>query len=112
MADLRAAIADGTTPGDFFVAGGQQLTACTVGDGYALHIVAAANNTSCEFAQEVMRVQTRELNPTNDNIRDHLSPNIEAKSPITQELYNVNCGEDSSGVITCTGGNNAKIYMY
>lgn len=108
---LLEAVMSGISVGETFTAAGQQMTACTVGDGYALNITAAGSNTSCEFAREVMRIQTQDLDATNDNIRDHLSPYIKAKSPATGKVYNVKCSENSSGVIVCTGGQNASIYM-
>lgn len=95
-----------------FTIGRYELDACVVGDGYALNIVAAGEATSCEFAREVMDIQTEGLNPTGDNIRDHLEPSIEAHSPATGKTYNVSCSEDMNHVITCTGGDNARIFMY
>lgn len=91
---------------------GQQATTCVYGDGFGLHMVAAGENTSCEFATAVMEEQTRGLNATYDNVRDHLKSPVDAVSPVTGERYTMKCSVAASNLITCTGGNNATVFMF
>lgn len=110
--DITAAIMSGVDVGDSFVAGGTQMTACIVGDGFGLHMNAAGTNTSCEFARAVQNAQTNGLNATEDNIRDHLMHYVRVTSPVTGKAYDMECSTKSDRVIVCTGGNDANVYMY
>lgn len=108
--DMTAEIYNNPAPGSTFTADGEQVTTCIYGDGYAVNLVAAGPSTSCGFAKAVFNEQTKGLNATEDNIRDHLQPNIKAKSPATGKTYDLRCNTQDD-VVVCTGGNNAKIYM-
>lgn len=108
--DMTAEIYNNPAPGSTFTADGEQVTTCIYGDGYAVNLVAAGPSTSCDFAKAVFNEQTKGLNATEDNIRDHLQPNIKAKSPATGKTYDLRCSTQDN-VVVCTGGNNAKIYM-
>lgn len=108
--DMTAEIYNNPAPGSTFTADGEQVTTCIYGDGYAVNLVAAGPSTSCGFAKAVFNEQTKGLNATEDNIRDHLQPNIKAKSPATGKTYDLRCSTQDD-VVVCTGGNNAKIYM-
>lgn len=113
--DLRQALVDevynNPSPGTKFMVGDEELTVCVYGDGYGTNLVVAGPNTSCDFATEVFNKQTEGLNATHDNIRDNLQPNIQATSSATGKTYDVSCGTQSDGVVVCTGGDNAKIYI-
>ncbi|QGU01854.1 hypothetical protein CKALI_04890 [Corynebacterium kalinowskii] len=91
---------------------GQQSTVCVYGDGYGLNLVAAGQNTSCEFARAVMDAQIEEIKAEMANVRDHLKSPIDVMSPVTGERYTMQCSTAPSKLITCTGGNNATVYMY
>lgn len=108
---MTAEIYNNPNPGSTFTAAGEQATTCIYGDGYGLNLIAAGPNTSCDFAKAVFNQQTKGLNATEDNIRDHLRSNIKAKSPATGKTYDLRCSTQDD-VVVCTGGNNAKIYMY
>ncbi|WP_257962989.1 hypothetical protein [Corynebacterium amycolatum] len=109
--DMTAEIYNNPSPGSTFMAAGEQATTCIYGDGYGLNLIAAGPNTSCDFAKAVFNQQTEGLNASEDNIRDHLQPNIKAESPATGKTYDLSCSTQDD-VVVCTGGNNAKIYMY
>lgn len=109
--DMTAEIYKNPNPGSTFTAGGEQATTCIYGDGYGLNLIAAGPNTSCEFAKAVFNEQTKGLNASEVNIRDHLRSNIKAKSPATGKTYDLSCSTQDD-VVVCTGGNNAKIYMF
>ena len=109
--DMTAEIYNNPSPGSTFMAAGEQATTCIYGDGYGLNLIAAGPNTSCDFAKAVFNQQTEGLNASEDNIRDHLQPNIKAKSPATGKTYDLSCSTQDD-VVVCTGGNSAKIYMY
>lgn len=108
---MTAEIYNNPSPGSTFMAAGEQATTCIYGDGYGLNLIAAGPNTSCDFAKAVFNQQTEGLNASEDNIRDHLQPNIKAKSPATGKTYDLSCSTQDD-VVVCTGGNNAKFYMY
>lgn len=91
---------------------GVESEVCVYGDGHGLNLVTAGANTSCEFAIAVFEAQTDGYNPTGDNIRDHLQPEIQVLSPVTDQEYTMNCANDERNFITCTGGDNAAVYMY
>lgn len=99
-------------PGDPIRIGSEEATICVYGDGYGLGLVAANKNTSCDFARAVMATQVDGLNPTDDNVRTTLKPQVRATSPVTGQTYTMNCSNDSNNLIVCTGGDNAKVYMY
>lgn len=109
--DMTAEIYNNPSPGSTFMAAGEQATTCIYGDGYAVNLVAAGPSTSCDFAKAVFNQQTEGLNASEDNIRDHLQPNIKAESPATGKTYDLSCSTQDD-VVVCTGGNSAKIYMY
>lgn len=60
--------------------------------------------TSCAFAEEVRQAYTRAGSDLN-------ARTVEAVSPVTGERYDMTC-EPSRGVIACTGGNNALVYLF
>lgn len=101
-----------TQEGDPVTIKGTPATLCVYGDGYALHMVAAGPNTSCDFARELMRQQTAGLNATDDNVRDHLQSTLTVASPVTGGSYDMSCAVDADRLITCSGGNNATVFMY
>jgi len=107
---MRDIIYSNSSPGTTFT-GGEEMTVCVYGDGYRTNLVVAGPNTSCEFATEVFHQQTDGLNATADNIRDNLKPNIQATSPATGQTYDVSCGTQGDGVVACSGGNDARIYI-
>lgn len=108
---MRDIIYSNPSPGTTFTAGGEEMTVCVYGDGYGTNLGVAGPNTSCEFATEVFHQQTDGLNATADNIRDNLKPNIQATSPATGQTYDVSCGTQGDGVVACSGGNDARIYI-
>lgn len=108
---MRDIIYSNPSPGTTFTAGGEEMTVCVYGDGYGTNLVVAGPNTSCEFATEVFHQQTDGLNATADNVRDNLKPNIQATSPATGQTYDVSCGTQADGVVECSGGNDARIYI-
>lgn len=98
--------------GDPFVIDGQETTLCVHGDGFGLNVVTAGGNTTCEFARDVMNSATAGLNPTGDNVRDRMPTTVRAASPVTNQAYDMDCSVDERKLITCTGGDNATVYMY
>ncbi|QMV85156.1 hypothetical protein HW450_12685 [Corynebacterium hindlerae] len=90
---------------------GQKSTICIYGDGFALKMVAAGENTSCEFAKAVFRAQTDGLNPTGQNVRDYLQSSVDVMSPVTNQSYTMHCSTAPNKLITCLGGNNATVFM-
>lgn len=62
-------------------------------------------STSAEFALEVRDEFVRNYLDTGE-----LTGRIQATSPITGQTYEMSCS-DSNGFITCSGGNNAVIYI-
>lgn len=102
---------NGYAQGTAFTIDNNPVTLCTMGDGWGLNIIAVGQNTTCGFATNVVGAQTRGLNPTTDNIRDSLKSQVSAQSPTTGQTYTMNCATDSRLLITCTGGNNASVYL-
>lgn len=98
--------------GDPFVIDGQETELCVHGDGFGLNVVTAGGNTTCEFTRNVMNSATAGLNPTSDNVRDRMPMHVRAGSPVTNQAYDMNCSVDERKLITCTGGDNATVYMY
>ena len=62
-----------------------------------------SNATSCEFAEEV-RYQYVSQGKRNTTV------SISAVSPVTNTRYSMSC--TGKKVVTCTGGNNAIVYLY
>lgn len=98
--------------GGTFTINGTPTTLCTYGDGYGLNVITAGANTSCDFAREVSHALTVSLNPTGDNVRTLLPRTVTATSPVTGQSYTMSCSNDVNNLVTCTGGNNATVYMY
>lgn len=92
--------------------GDVRVTNCVYGDGYGLHMVAAGPNTSCDFAREVMKAQTENLNATEQNVRHHLHPVVSVTSPVTGLSYDMKCANEPNFLIRCTGGNDATVFMF
>ncbi|VFA91968.1 Probable serine/threonine-protein kinase pknH [Nocardia farcinica] len=69
---------------------------------------AAAGNsvTSCPFAEEVRRAYAAEATPGT-----RAPQTITAVSPVTGRSYTMTCVPDD-GLVTCTGGENAIVYVY
>lgn len=61
--------------------------------------------TSCAFAEQV-RLHLHNL----DQPRRNGPVVVDAYSPVTGQDYWMSCG--GNGVVTCTGGNDAVIYLY
>lgn len=61
--------------------------------------------TSAEFAQAV-----RDAVALNYLENDEISGQVTAHSPITGASYSMNC-QDNGDYVTCTGGNNAVVYI-
>lgn len=61
--------------------------------------------TSAEFARAV-----RDAFVTHYLETDELSGEIQATSPVTGETYTLSC-EDNGAYVTCSGGNNAIVYI-
>jgi hypothetical protein len=59
--------------------------------------------TSCEFAEEVRASYLRQ------GIRNG-AVSVDAYSPVTGRTYTMNCSGNT--VVTCTGGNDAVVYLY
>ncbi|WP_138998929.1 serine/threonine protein kinase [Rhodococcus zopfii] len=59
--------------------------------------------TSCEFAEEVRAAYLRQ------GVRNG-TVSIDAYSPVTGRTYTMTCS--GSAVVTCTGGNDAVVYLY
>ena len=52
------------------------------------------------------------LNPTMDNIRQNLRPEITVTSPVTGDTYDLTCSQRSERLMACVGGNDAVVYFY
>ena len=98
--------------GDTFTIDGQATELCVHGDGFGLNVVTAGANTSCEFASNLLDAATEDINPTQENIRDTMPQTLEVASPVTNQQYQMDCSTDARNLITCTGGDNAVVYMY
>lgn len=110
--DLVQQMIDNPGVGAQLTINGQKATTCVYGDGFGLHMVAAGENTSCEFATAVMQEQTQDLNATDQNVRDHLKSPVDVVSPVTKKSYTMQCSTAPSMLITCTGGNNATVFLF
>ncbi|PQM75090.1 hypothetical protein [Corynebacterium sp. J010B-136] len=98
--------------GDTFTIDGQPTELCIHGDGFGLNVVTAGANTSCDFASNLLEATSQDLNPTGQNIRDIMPQSVEVSSPVTNQSYMMNCSTDARNLITCTGGDNAVVFMY
>ncbi|WP_327120218.1 protein kinase [Nocardia sp. NBC_01730] len=65
--------------------------------------------TSCAFAEEVRRAYA-ELGPAQSAARD-ASRAVVATSPVTGQSYTMNC-QARGQIVTCSGGENAVVYVY
>ncbi|WLP86523.1 hypothetical protein Q9G90_09335 [Corynebacterium stationis] len=114
--DFRALMAEemrnNGNVGDTFTIDGQPTELCIHGDGFGLNVVTTGANTSCGFASELLEAATTDLNPTEQSIRDTLPQAFEVTSPVTNQTYTMDCSTDARNLITCTGGDNAVVYMY
>ncbi|MEJ6014185.1 hypothetical protein WG936_10100 [Corynebacterium sp. H127] len=110
--EMAAKLQQSMHPGDPIEIYGNNMTLCTQGDGYGIHMLAAGENTSCEFALALMGAQIAGLNATDDNVREHLQPSVAVTSPVTNQPYTMTCGTDANKVITCSGGNDALVVLY
>lgn len=98
--------------GDTFTIDGQATELCVHGDGFGLNVVTAGANTSCDFASNLLEATTKDVDPTQQNIRDTMAQSVEVSSPVTNQSYMMDCSIDARALITCTGGDNAVVYMY
>src|SRR5699024_9927588 len=98
--------------GDPFVIDGQETELCVHGDGFGLNVVTAGGNTTCEFARDVMNSATAGLTPTGENLRGRRPTTARAASPVTNQSSGMDWSVDARKLITCTGGDNATVYMY
>ncbi|MFE3443700.1 protein kinase [Nocardia sp. NPDC059180] len=62
--------------------------------------------TSCEFAEEVRKAYAEAAGG-----RGSAPASVVAASPITGQTYTMTCSEQNR-LVTCTGGNNAVVYVY
>ncbi|OKX84309.1 hypothetical protein [Corynebacterium glutamicum] len=90
----------------------EDATVCIYGDGYGTNVWAAGENTSCEFVSAVHHKLVDGLNPTTDNIRNHLPATVTATSPVTGETYDLTCSPRGDALVSCRGGNNASVHFY
>lgn len=95
------------TPGNL---NGEEVRLCTNGDGWGISELAVNANTSCPFAFNVLGALTDGVSST-ENIRDYLPRTVTAQSPATGQTYTMECADNGVGIITCTGGDNAKVTM-
>ena len=91
---------------------GEAATICIYGDGWGTNVWAGNANTSCEFVSEVHQELIEGLNPTMDNIRQNLRPEITVTSPVTGDTYDLTCSQRSERLMACVGGNDAVVYFY
>lgn len=101
-----------TQPGAVTTIDGHSATVCINGDGFGLNVVAAGDNTSCDFAREVMRTLTDGLNATYDSVLQRIPQTITAISPVTGQSYQMDCTQPDPTYLVCTGGAGAAVYMY
>ncbi|PFG28417.1 hypothetical protein [Corynebacterium renale] len=99
-------------PGSRTTINGNSATVCINGDGFGLNVVAAGDNTSCDFASAVMRTLTDGLNATYDSVLQRIPQTITAVSPVTGQSYQMDCTQPDPTYLVCTGGAGAAVYMY
>lgn len=91
---------------------GEPATICIHGDGWGTNIWAGNANTSCEFVSATHEVLIEGLDPTRDNIRQHLREEITVSSPVTGQDYNLTCLQRGERLVTCSGGEGAAVHFY
>ncbi|WP_459611433.1 hypothetical protein [Corynebacterium urogenitale] len=91
---------------------GAPATLCLRGDGYGVSVLAAGPSTSCEFARSTMTELAQKAGAPSNDLRNSLAGSIDVKSSVTNETYSMECSVDADRLITCTGGNNASVYLY
>lgn len=91
---------------------GEPATVCIHGDGWGTNIWAGNAATSCEFVSETHQALIEGLDPTRDNIREHLKPRVTVHSPVTGEDYELECAPRGEVLLSCTGGEGATVYFY
>ncbi|MFQ6395008.1 protein kinase domain-containing protein [Nocardia sp. KC 131] len=77
------------------------------GQGTFTHAAAGSQVTSCEFA-EAVREAYAESAATNVS---RAPRSVVATSPVTGRVYTMNCAADGQ-LVTCSGGENAVVYVY
>ncbi|MGB6274787.1 MAG: hypothetical protein WBF80_05265, partial [Rhodococcus sp. (in: high G+C Gram-positive bacteria)] len=84
---------------------GAQTCPATVASSSGLRGSAVGSTvTSCPFAEEVRLAYTRAGSDRN-------SRTVVASSPVTGKRYEMNC-VSSAQLVTCTGGENAVVYLF
>lgn len=99
-------------PGSTTTIAGTEAIICVNGDGFGLNVVAAGPNTSCDFSVATLNTLTAGLNATYDNVRSTLPRALIATSPVTGQDYWMHCSQTDFPLITCTGGQDATVFMY
>ncbi|MFH0412493.1 hypothetical protein ACG98H_10450 [Corynebacterium sp. L4756] len=100
------------TNGQAIKLGDRDATLCMMGDGYGVHGLAAGPNTSCDFAGEVFAGLMAKTEGPSDNARNHTPTTINAHSPVTNLDYDMKCVTGQDNLVTCSGGNNAAVYLF
>ncbi|MEV6427425.1 protein kinase [Nocardia sp. NPDC051463] len=77
------------------------------GRGAFTQVAAGSQVTSCEFAEEVRRAYAESATA---NV-SRAPRSVVATSPVTGRTYTMNCVADGP-MITCSGGENAVVYVY
>ncbi|KQU61432.1 hypothetical protein ASG84_02735 [Rhodococcus sp. Leaf278] len=95
----------GQEPGVTTLPAGAQTCPATVSSTGGLRGSAVGSAaTSCPFAEEVRLAYTR-------GGSDRNSRTVVASSPVTGKRYEMNC-VSSAQLVTCTGGENAVVYLF
>ncbi|MDI9897082.1 hypothetical protein QM797_20370 [Rhodococcus sp. IEGM 1381] len=85
-------------------AGAQTCPASVASTGGLRGSAVGSTATSCPFAEEVRLAYTR-------GGSDRNSRTVVASSPVTGKRYEMNC-VSSAQLVTCTGGENAVVYLF
>ncbi|OZF33492.1 hypothetical protein CH294_17050 [Rhodococcus sp. 14-2483-1-1] len=85
-------------------AGAQTCPATVASTGGLRGSAVGSTATSCPFAEEVRLAYTR-------GGSDRNSRTVVASSPVTGKRYEMNC-VSSAQLVTCTGGENAVVYLF
>ncbi|MCZ4522251.1 hypothetical protein O4220_27335 [Rhodococcus ruber] len=97
--------AGGQEPGVTTLPAGAQTCPASVASTSGLRGSAVGSTaTSCPFAEEVRLAYTR-------GGSDRNSRTVVASSPVTGKRYEMNC-VSSAQLVTCTGGENAVVYLF
>ncbi|MDV8022176.1 hypothetical protein [Rhodococcus sp. IEGM 1330] len=97
--------ANSPQPGVATLPAGAQTCPATVASSSGLRGSAVGSSvTSCPFAEEVRLAYTRAGSDRN-------SRTVVASSPVTGKRYEMNC-VSSAQLVTCTGGENAVVYLF